>query len=179
MYHSYPAAYRHISNCNILVLPHPTYLSKLSVNPEMLNSGITNNHLKYLAMKLKSLNEDERHINLLMDEIHMKSILNHKAGKLQGITENNSNPATSLQAFMLTSVKSNNKDIVALYPVSKLTANNLVHYINLVLKSLHTLGYKCVSVISDNNRVNRKAFEIMCGGTLTSPIQHPSDPNSK
>ena len=80
---------------------------------------------------------------------------------------------------MLTSVKSNNKDIVALYPVSKLTANDLVHYINLVLKSLHTLGYKCVSVISDNNRVNRKAFKIMCGGTLTSPIQHPSDPNSK
>ena len=28
-------------------------------------------------------------------------------------------------------------------------------------------------------RVNRKAFKIMCGGTLTSPIQHPSDPNSK
>ena len=101
----------------------------------MLNSGITNNHLNYLAMKLKSLNEDERHVNLLMDEIHVKSIFNYKARKLQGISENNSNPATSLEVFMLTSVKSNNKDIVALYPVSKLTANYLVHYTNLVLKS--------------------------------------------
>ena len=56
-------------------------------------------------------------VNLLFDEIHIKPLLSYKSGSLFGACDDSSSPATSLQAFMIISLKSSNKDIVALYLV--------------------------------------------------------------
>jgi len=98
----------------VLTLPHPSYLSKLSIKP---NAGITNTHLKYLLTKIKTLTDDEKVVNLVLDEIHVKVSQSYKAGKLQGNSDYGPNPASSLQAYVITSLKSKNKYIVALYPV--------------------------------------------------------------
>jgi len=110
------------------------------------------------------MSDDERIVNLLLDEIHVSPTLSYKSGTLYGVSSNSMAPATSLQAFMITSLKSSDKDIVALYPVRNMNAETLKNLLNIVLEQLHILGYTVISIISDNNRVNRKAFELFTGG---------------
>jgi len=50
---------------------------------------------------------------------------------------------------MLTSNKSNFKEIVALHPV--INHQNLVNMIMKVMKEMYKIGFKIVSFISDNN----------------------------
>ena len=42
-----------------------------------------------------------------------------------------------------------------------------------VLSVLHSAGYKVLSIITDNNRININMIEELCGGTLQSSIKHP------
>lgn len=174
-YYSSPHAYKLIRKSNVLTMPHPSYLKKLSFNSDMLNAGMQESHLNYLQKKISKMEEDEKLVNLLLDEIHVSPTLSYKSGSFYGISDNSSAPATSLQAFMITSIKSKNKDIVALYPVRNLTAKTLQDLIKTVLSQLHLLGFKVLSLISDNNRVNRKAFEEFCGGSLKEYIMNPFD----
>ncbi len=111
---------------------------------------------------------------------HVKQSVNYKGGKIYGYAQNSEglHPAKSVQAFMLTS-KSSFKEIVALHPVSGLNRQNLVNMIMKVMTEMHKIGFKIVSLISDNNRVNRKAFEIICEGKLKPYIINPFDPNFK
>ena len=63
----------------------------------MLDSGITDSHINYLKKKLSTLTEDEKIVNLLLDEIHIKPNLTYKSGKIQGSCEDSMAPASSLQ----------------------------------------------------------------------------------
>lgn len=78
---------------------------------------------------------------------------------------------------MILSLLSKNKHVAALYKVNNLTANTLLELTQEILSFLHDIGYKVVSLISDNNRVSRSMFEKMCGGRLTSFIAIPYDPS--
>ena len=179
LFYSNPSAYKQIRASNVLKIPHPMYLQKLSLDSDMLYSGLTESHLNYLKKKMSSLTEDEKFVNLLLDEIHVKPNLTYSAGKIQGSSENSNSPASSLQAFMITSLMSKNKDIVALYPVQNLNAESLHTLIKTVLVALHKLGFKVIALISDNNRINRNAFERICNGSLKKSIPHPYDPQSE
>lgn len=176
-FYTSPQAYKLVRGTNLLTIPHPSYIKKLSFNSDILNSGMQQSHRNYLQKKINTLNNNEMLVNLLIDEIHIKPSLSYKSGTFFGGCENSSSPATSLQAFMITSLMSSNKDIVALYPVKNLTGESLCNLLKTVLCELDKLKYKVISVISDNNRVNRRAFEILCDGTLKSSISHPYTSN--
>lgn len=120
-----------------------------------------------------TLESEEKLVNLLLDEIHVKKCMSYKGGKVYGASVNSDEAATTIQAFMISSLLSKNKHVTALYPVSNLTADTLLELTHKVLSSLHDIGYKVVSLISDNNRVNRNMFEKLCGGKLTSSIANP------
>ena len=92
-------------------------------------------------------------VKLLLHEIHVKQSVNYKGGKIYGYAQNGEglHPAKSVQAFMLTSNKSNFQEIVALHPVSGLNHQNLVNIIMKEMKEMHQIGFKIVSLISDLN----------------------------
>lgn len=115
-------------------------------------------------------------VNVLLDEIHIKKNLAYKGGKFHGLSGNSNEPASTLQAFMISSLFSSNKQIAALCPVSNLTADVLYDLTQRVLTILHDTGYKVISLISDNNRVNRNMFEKLCGGVLSSSVPNPCNP---
>lgn len=164
-----------------LTLPHVSYLRRLSsifVPKSLANDDNVDEHLAYLKQKCSLLGERERICTLLIDEIYVKPSVTYKGGSLQGFAENSLEciEATTVQAFMLSSITSKQKDIAALLPVKHIDRSFLQDSIMKVLRLTEKAGYRVIAIISDNNRVNRNSFEKLCGGELRPSIQHPLDP---
>jgi len=59
MYFSNPHAYTKLRDTEVLTLPHPTYLRKLSSNCDIDSSGFNNSHRRYMQQHLCGLKEDD------------------------------------------------------------------------------------------------------------------------
>ena len=129
----------------------------------------------YLSNKVQYLKPSELLVILQLDEIHIKPKLTYKCGKLIGNAGNNAqHQANRIQCFMISSVLSSNKDVVSLVPVQKMTTHDLTVMTQEVIQNVTRAGYRIVSVISDNNVVNRKMFMELSGtGRLVPYIQNP------
>ena len=175
IFHCSPAAYNFLRETFFLTLPNVDYIRKLGSSNDIDSPGITDDHVSYLKQRLSGLSEDKKLVNVMLDEIHVKIRLQYKGGKIKGSSDNTPGLASSIQTFIISSLLSSYKDIVALYPVRCLTGQNLLQYTQNVLKVLHQIGFRVLSLISDNNRVNRNMFETMCGGKLKHFIPNPFD----
>lgn len=74
---------------------------------------------------------------------------------------------------MMSSVFSKNKDVIAMFPVKNLNASQLHDLTLKVLEVVFNTGYTALTVISDNNRVNRNMYQKLCGGSLKPSILNP------
>ena len=159
-----------------LTLPHPSYLKKI-MSVFNIDSGLKNEsgHEEYLKQKCQKLSQAERTVILMVDEIHVSNQMSYKQGRLVGTAVNCSviSDASTAQVFMISSLMCKSKDVVAIIPVKNLTASLLQDMILKVLEILNNIGYSVICVISDNNRVNRSAFTLICGGNLQQSIPSP------
>ena len=173
------SSYNHLRE-SLLHLPHPSYLRKLTKTLNVSNEPFDNGNLSYLKNKFASLAGHEKIVTLLLDEIHVAPQTKYKAGVITGLASNVENDeATTVQAFMIQSLLSNKKDIVALIPVKNLNMSYLKECTVKILELLETIGYKVLCCISDNNRVNRNMFTDFCNGHLFPSIGHPCDPSRR
>ena len=180
LYFSNPSMYTFLRDSRVIIIPHPDYLRKLNLShAKSTYTEREHSHELFLREIFSSLRSEENMVNLLLDEMHVQKSLSYKAGKIIGASVNSNEAATSVQVFMISSLLSKHKHVAAIYPVNNLTANTLLELTYQVLSFLHDIGYKVVSLISDNNRINRNMFEKMCGGKLVSSIPHPYDPSEQ
>lgn len=159
----------------LLTLPHTSYLKRLA-SAFNIGSGLKDAvvHEQYLKQKCQNMTEGERNVVLMLDEIHVAHQMSYKEGKLEGSASNCSvGEASTAQVFMISSLLSKSKDVVAIVPVKNINASLLHEMIVKVLDILHKAGFTVTCVISDNNRINRNAFTVMCGGKLQQSIPHP------
>ena len=70
---------------------------------------------------------------------------------------------------MISSVLSNNKDVVTLIPVEKMKSQDLCKMTLGVIHNVTKAGFKIVSIISDNNIVTRKMFQLLSGSDHLVP----------
>ncbi|XP_069670973.1 uncharacterized protein [Periplaneta americana] len=161
-YFSNPSAYRRLWSSKVLTIPHPEYLRQLShsLSPESIHCD----YLKHLSEKAKTLEDHEKVVNLILEETDVKS-----ADKLQ--------PASTVQAFVITSLLSNNKDIVRLFPGSNLTSEKLYEFTLSILDFLNQCGFRIITLILHNYGVNRNMVEKLCNGQLTSTFKNPFNIN--
>jgi hypothetical protein len=97
--------------------------------------------------------------------------LQYKNGKLEGMSATDvTQPATTILAVMYTSVLSKNKDVLGLFPVQNLTADYLSELIQKIIKDITFMGFEILTLISDNNKVNKKTFDILSDGNCRSTI---------
>ena len=177
LYFTFPGAYNLLRESKVLTVPHQSYLKKLT---SFCNSIYTDNvHTEYLKEKAALLEEHERTVNLLLDEIYVKPMVSYKAGRIIGTSENSNSEATTILAFMISSVLSKNKDIIALYPVRNLTLEILLKFMKQVLEIVHKCQFTILAIISDNNRINRNMFTALCDNDLKPCIPHPFCPGKK
>lgn len=174
------AVYKYLYASKLISIPSLRHLKKLSSDIKVTSGICTNENFSFLKGRCNSLSENERTVNLLIDEIYIKPCITFKSQTITGFTENKKDCATTIQAFMFSSIFSKAKEIVALVPVFKLTASEL-HELSLkVLQMLETIGFTVLTIISDNNRVNRNMFLKLCGGNeMKVCIPNPFNPSKK
>ena len=177
-----PTAYAFIRE-SCLMLPHPVYLRSLTRGLNMEPGVKPSMHCKYLEQKCQLLDEHERFVALLLDEIYVNPKVTYKAGNLDGFASNmpqaSLTQATTVQAFMLCSLLSSNTDMAALVPVKNINGKFLKDLTVDVMRMVENAGFKVVCLISDNNRINGNTFAALAGDKLVSLIDHPLDSNRK
>jgi hypothetical protein len=103
----------------VLTLPNVSYLKRLS-SVLSVSGGLndSDSHITYLKQKAELIQPRERHVMLLLDEIHVQPRATYKGGNVIGMAVNSPlEQATTVQAFMLCTLLSPNKDVAASVPV--------------------------------------------------------------
>ena len=83
--------------------------------------------------------------------------MEYSPGEVHGLTADGQVDSTLL-CFMVKSLVSKYKDIVAIYPMDKLTAANQYGCYNDVMVMLRGIGMNVVAISVDNAATNRKFF---------------------
>ena len=164
------AAFKVLTDENVLSLPSKSTMRKVT---QRLNSKSGLNNAAYLKLRISKLNEIERTVVLIIDEINVAKRVEYSGGAVQGLTEDES-VASTLLCFMIKSVGCKYKDLVSMYPMSKLTAVKLHECYKEVMALLRTVAVNVVAISVDNATTNRKCFvDCLCDGTLKTHILDP------
>ena len=146
----------------VVTLPCLTTIRKITsysiLSPK--NEQTDNAFLFYIKQKSKVLQSSDKTVYLLIDKIHLNLYFDYKGGNIVGAATDRTNAATSTYAFMISSVFSNYKDVVHVLPTSKLTADNLFSFIRKTITCLESIDIRAISVITENNSINRKAMSF-------------------
>lgn len=102
---------------------------------------------------------------LQIDEIYVKKKVDYKNGKLYGFAENDTGTeaARTIVGVLISSAFGNFKDVVSLTPVIDVKAEQLTRIVEDSCLLLDKCGFIVVIIIADNNKVNQKLFQNLCG----------------
>ena len=112
------------------------------------------------SRSLKSCYHAIKRIYLLVDEIHLKPYFDYKGGNIAGAAYNSEQPANSAFVFMDTSLFLSLKDVVYIIPSTKMKSEVLYRLILKTITGLETIGFRVISVSTDNNAINSKAMSL-------------------
>ena len=119
-------------------------------------------------------------MNIQLDEIYVKPKLQYTADRIVGNAEKKEQAASRIQCFMISSITSKNKDVISLTPVQNMSSVELSRLMLQVITNVTNAGFRIVSIISDNNVVNRMSFMLISGSdTLRPYIMNPVKPSQK
>lgn len=97
---------------------------------------------------------------MIIDEIYIARRVEYSSGEVLSLTADG-NVASTLLCFMVKSVAGKYKDIVAIYPMDRLTAMKQKQCYDDVMTLLHQTDLNVVAISVDNASTNRK-FYIDC-----------------
>ena len=162
-----PAAYKTLLSSSQLSLPSISTLKKVNKRLDA-KTGLDNT--AYLQLRVSKLNEYQRSVVLIIDEIYVAKRVEYSGGDLQGLTTDGS-VASTLLCFMVKSLTSKYKDIVSIYPICKLTADMQHRCYKEVMRLLRKVQLNVVAISVDNASTNRKFFvDCLCQGELSTHI---------
>ncbi|XP_035230090.1 uncharacterized protein LOC118202039 [Stegodyphus dumicola] len=173
-----PQLYKFLRQSRYILLPHPNTIRNINLkhNVDPKQEQMDCNFLLYTKQKFRFLNESDKKVVLLIDEIHVKSYFDYKGGNLTGMAYNNSGADSSVHAFMISSILSSYKDIVHMLPVHTLTASALHSFIEQVIIGLERIGFFVIGIITDNNAINSKAVSLFSSSKKIQIVYpHPVD----
>lgn len=127
-------------------------------------------------MKQQFLNENDKIVAILLDEIHIKPYMDYKGGTVVGKSYNSADCATTAHVFMLSAIRSSYKDVAHILPACRLTAEVLHGFLQKIILELENMGFKVVTVVTDNNAINRKAMSFFSNPPqICESYKHPAD----
>ena len=132
-----PALYRQILQNEVLTLPSKSLLEKLT-SAFSVDSGMSDATERYLKMRFSKLNDREKVVNLIVDEVYSSKRVEYSGGKIYGY-ENQAVTKTVL-CFMIASVGGRYHDVVCMCPIDKLDADILHEMWKNVLATLTAIG---------------------------------------
>ena len=127
----------------------------------------------YLTLRVSKLNEHERNVVLMIDEIYVAKRVEYSGGEVKGLVADSS-VASTLLCFMVKSVVGKYKDLVSIYPMSKLTASKQLECFKEVMTLLRKVLLNVVVISVDNASTNGKFLvDGLCDGELKTHVNDP------
>lgn len=173
-----PQGYKFLRSTGYFILPSYSTVRRLTLTQNLSPAAEqhNNNFLMYIKNKFKFLSPSDKHVTLMIDEIHIKPYFDYKGGSIVGSAFNSNDAAKSAFVFMLNSLCSKYKDVVHVMPTKSMTAANLYAYIKKVLIGLEEIGFRVICVLTDNNAINGKAMShFTVPPKLSIVYPHPAD----
>jgi hypothetical protein len=162
-----PAAYRTLREQNVLCITSETTLKRLTRRLSEENGLDT---AAYLKLRIASLSELQRTVLLMIDEIYIAKRVEYSAGQVRGLTADGT-VASTLLCFMIKSLTCKFMDVVAIYPMDKLTAAKQYECYQQVSSSLRESSLTVAAISVDNAATNRRFLtDFLCKGDLTTKI---------
>ncbi len=168
--------YRQLIREDCLTLPSLCHLIRLSKSLTT-GTGLSKSSTAYLRARCEKLNEREKIVVLMLDEIYCAERAEYAGGKFFGSGET-SDMAKTVLSFMIKSIGGSYSDMVALFPVRNLDSHQILGFYSTVMKSLADIGYLVWAISVDNAAPNRKFYiEELCSGNLKTSLPHPEIPD--
>jgi hypothetical protein len=159
-----PAAYRMLRGSRTVILP------KQQLIRELMSRSVNDSNLQTSFNELKP---EQRLVNILFDEVKLKSVLRFTAGHVVGHAENQPDIlATSALAFELVCHYGGPRFTIRVVPVAKLDATKLKEYLLEVITTVKRSGGLPVSIVCDNCPLNQRVYKDLGGPGL---VQVPND----
>jgi hypothetical protein len=165
-----PALYNQLLGEGFLTLPSVRHLKRLS-SALTVDGTLSQSTLQYLKQRIASLSERERIVTIIFDEVYSAKRVEFTGGKLFGVEEEG--VAKTLLCYMVKSVASNYRDMVAMLPISKIDSSVIERNFHAVLRAVFEVGFDVVCVSSDGHSANRMFYQQLCGGKMQPFIPHP------
>ncbi|XP_043226414.1 uncharacterized protein LOC122383743 [Amphibalanus amphitrite] len=147
-----PKLYETLYMSNIFCLPHSRTLRRLT-SALQVNAGLDSSTMAYLGLRIEKLEPRECLVNLAMDEVYTAQCMELAGGRMYGQTAGKI--TKTLFCTHINSVAGKYEDMVSMLPVPHVTAADIDQTFHKVLKGLTELGFKVVSVTTDNHRTNQ------------------------
>ncbi len=120
-----PALYKQMWQEGILTIPAPKYLDRLTsafkVEGGTVQGDVPQSTKQYLKTRFSTLNQREKTVNLMLDEVYTSKRVEYSAGKFYGYE--NQTVTKTLLGFMIKSVGGKFHEMITLVPLSKVDAN--------------------------------------------------------
>ena len=94
-----PAGYNYLQSMSSLSLPHFNTLEKL-----YSSFGLENEFFSFLKQATQFFSPEQKHLIIHMDEIHVKSDISYKGGKIYSSSLNPDDPTKTIFAIMVSSL---------------------------------------------------------------------------
>ncbi|KAJ3661688.1 hypothetical protein Zmor_006075 [Zophobas morio] len=176
LYSISPHAYRFLRSCGHLNLPCASTIRRVcgTYFTDPRTEQNENCFLKYISAKFSTLEDTDKLITVMLDEVHLKPYMDYKGGNIVGQAYNSLDAATSAFVFMIRSITSNYKDVAHILPVKTLHAQALHEIIKKIVIGLEKIGFEVIVAVSDNNPINKKAMSFFTEPpSITNCYPHP------
>ena len=162
-------SYETLRKSRFLTLPSIRQLRNIA---NRLGVDILNNNCKnYLSNRIEKLNQFERYVTVILDEIHVVKRVELSGGRILGFSDDNPlQSATTVLCFMISSVGGTYRDIVCMIPVFRISSSFIEEKLKEVMKLIHEVGFQAVALSMDNLSANRSALVNLSGTSIDSPI---------
>ncbi len=162
--------FKRLRDQGVLTFPSVQFLRNLTRQV----GSTTDRNEEYLKRRVKELNNFERNVLLMLDEIYTAKRVEYAEaqGRFVGLTENDGVATTAL-CFMVRSLAGKYRDIISIVPMNKVSARKIRIPFEEALQLLDHVGLNVVAVSADNHSANRKFFTDLGQGNLQASVPNP------
>ena len=168
-----PACYKYLQSLNCISLPHVHTLDKLYAS-----FGLENYFCTYLRHATSCFSPEERNVIVQMDEIHVRSDISYKGGKIYGPNLTPDDPTRTVFAIRVSSLHKKWSCISRLLPCASISAEKIFPIIKSCIKDIEHCGLKVQVISTDNYPLNVNLFKLFSSNEkLETNVSHPFDSN--
>ena len=122
---------------------------------------LENEYINFLNETATNFCQLDRHVNIQMDEVHIRSGASYKGGRIIGCIENHEDPPTIVFSMMVSSLSKKYSTIVRLVPLGSSSAGLLFPKVKNTISDIESCNLFVEAMCTDNYPLNVSSFNAI------------------